>query len=74
MAKELKLEWCPNHHLEDECYSNALEIKWKDMKARHEANCVRTDCEIDNDYHMIKHGQTGVHATATFWWRKKRYI
>lgn len=66
-------QWCPNHHLEDNCYSNKLQEKWEALKT------MVPDPENWNFYedsHQMIHKTNGmgIAANVEFWWREKRYI
>lgn len=63
---------CPQHGVEDACYSDALERAWTYLKVRH-FQCSRTDCVVDEEFKTITHGNTGVTAHVEYWRRGGRW-
>lgn len=69
----MSLNWCPNHHLEDNCYENALQAKWEALKAK-VPDPENWDFHEGSKQMIHKTNGMGVAANVEFWWREMRYI
>lgn len=68
-------EWCPIHHVEDDCLEVANQKAWENLKARFKANCSDQSLwSIDEDHRIILKKvppYTGVQSTIETFWRNR---
>lgn len=69
----MSINWCPLHHLEDDCYENKLKEKWEDLKARC-PNPEEWNFYEDSKQMIHKTKGIGVIANVEFWWRAGKFI